>query len=141
MTQRLADAITSLYSLDTALSPVALGEAREAAIVEGLHALAEAFGKKIEFTYIHSNGDLRFVLEGADRGEGHFGIELAGYLSMVSTRTGVRACQREVLPGGNWLWINHFEAEKLLKIVGRDMLGIAPEVDGITGSQVPVPRR
>ncbi len=127
MTNRLEAAINSLYSLDPSMTPVALGNAREAAIVEGLNALAETFGKKIAFTYIHSDGDLKFNIEGADRGNGEFGPDLAAYLSKVPTRSGIEASERTVLPENNWLWINHFAAEKLLKIVGKEMFDIDPE--------------
>jgi hypothetical protein len=127
MTNRLEAAVNALYALDTSQTPVALGRAREAAIVEGLNALAENFGKKIDFTYIHSNGDLKFNIEGADRGIGEFGANLAAYLSKIPTRTGLQPSEGTVLPENNWLWINHFAAEKLLKIVGKEMFDIDPD--------------
>jgi hypothetical protein len=133
MTNRLETAINNLYDLDSSLSPMALGNAREAAIVEGLKALAEHFGKEIQFTYIDSNGDFKFNIEGADRGHGQFGEGLAAMLSKVATRTGSVATEGCVLAQNNWTFINHFQAEKLIKIVGRELFDIDPENKPATG--------
>lgn len=127
MSARLETAITKLHNLDASLTPVALGNAREVAIVEGLIALAENFGKEIEHTYIHSNGDIKFNIKGADQGNGEYGAGLAALLSKVPTRCGIHAIQADVLPQANWTWINHFDAEKLLKIVGEELFDIGVE--------------
>lgn len=127
MTDRLESAINDLYSIDRSLNPLEFSRAREAVLIEGLHALAEHFGKEIEHTYIDSNGDLKFHIEGARKGEGEFGDELAATLSKVATRSGAQASKTVILGQNNWTWLNHFEAEKLLKMVGKELFDIDPD--------------
>ena len=124
MKDRLRNALEALRNLDRSLSPVALGEAREKAIVEGLHGLAEEYGRKIGFTYIDSLGELEFNIEPSKPGlhDGTYGEELAVWLSQINTRSGYLPSKRNILPQNNWCRIHHFEAEKLLHMVAERML-------------------
>lgn len=136
MTNKLEDAINRLYNLDRSLSPLALGRQREAAIVDGLNALAAHYGKEIDYTYIDSRGDLKFNIKGADRGEGQYGEELAAQLSKVPTRTGMTAIKSEVMGQNNWLYINHFDAEHLLTLVGKELFDISAEPAPASGPKI-----
>lgn len=125
MTDQLETAIRSLWNIDPELRPVPYGDAREKAIVAGLHALAANYGKEIEFTCIDSRGELAFNIKGAREGRGgEYGEDLAAVLSLVPRRTGTVWTTSPVLAQNNWCWINHFEAEALLKIVGENLYGI-----------------
>jgi hypothetical protein len=124
MNDRLRNALETLRNLDTSLKPVPFADAREKAIVEGLHGLAEEYGRKIGFTHINSLGELDFNIEPSKPGlhDGTYGDELAEWLSQVETRTGITASKRNILPQNNWCRIKHFEAEKLLNLVADRML-------------------
>jgi hypothetical protein len=125
MSHDLEETINRLWNLDTSLKPVPFGDAREQAIIDGLHALAGHFGKEIDYTHIDANGELNFFIKGASQGlGGEYGEDLAALLSQVPRRTGVSATTSAVLPENNWCRINHFEAEKLLKIAGEEIFGI-----------------
>lgn len=125
MSNDLEDAINTLWNIDPDLKPVPFGNQREAAIVAGLHALAAHYGKEIDFTRIDGNGELDFNIKGASRGlKVEYGEELAAVISQVPRRTGISPTVSAVLPENNWCRINHFHAERLLKIVGRDLFGI-----------------
>jgi len=129
MNDRLRNALEALRNLDRSLKPVPFADAREKAIVEGLHGLAEEYGRKIGFTHINSLGELDFNIEPSKPGlyDGTYGEELAGWLSQIETRTGERASKRNILPQNNWCRINHFEAEKLLLLVAEHKLDIEVE--------------
>lgn len=136
MSHDLEEAINALWNLDQDLKPVQLGNQREAAIVAGLHGLAAHFGKDIDFTRIDANGELDFNIKGEFRGFcGEYGEELAAVISQVPRRTGIYPTDGSVLPENGWCRINHFDAERLLKIVGHDLFGI----DG--PSTAPTPNR
>ncbi len=125
MSHDLEETIIRLWNLDTSLKPVPFGDAREKAIVDGLHALAGHFGKEIDYTYIDANGELNFFIKGASQGlGGEYGEELAALLSQVPRRTGISATDAPVLPENNWCRINHFAAEKLLMLAGEEIFGI-----------------
>ncbi len=125
MSHDLEETINRLWNLDTTLKPAPYGNARETAIVEGLHALAAHFGKEIDFTRIDANGELNFNLKGSAQGlGGEYGEELAAIISQVPRRMGVSPTDAAMLPQNNWCRINHFDAERLLKIVGEDLFGI-----------------
>jgi len=125
MSNDLEEAINTLWNVDPDLKPVQFADRREDAIVAGLHGLAAHFGKEIEFTRIDANGELNFNLKGASRGlGGEYGEELAAVISQVPRRMGIYPTERPMLPQNNWCRINHFDAERLLKIVGRDLFGI-----------------
>lgn len=110
ITPRLTRAIHALRHLDRTLKPVQLGTAREGALIEGLHALAEAHGRTIEPTRIDTNGDMRFVVQ---YGLG-YGSSLAPVLSRVPRRTGVAPYAGPCIPENGWCFINHFDVERLL---------------------------
>ena len=134
MTERLEAAIHRLWNVDAGMSPLAIAREREAAIVEGLVELARMHGREIEQTYIDSNGELAFNVEGSREGKVSYGPDLAAVLSNVSRRTGIAPTSAAVLPEGAWCRINHFEAERLLKIVGADEFGIdGPENAATSG--------
>ena len=113
MNERLSKAIQALRGLDRTLKPVPFARAREDALVEGLHALAEAYGRKIAFTRIDANGEMDFNIEG--EGEiGRYGEELAAVLSRVPWRTGIQSSNTPMLGVNSWCHINHIDVERLL---------------------------
>ena len=132
MNERLKNALDALQNLDRSLSPVALGNAREDALIEGLHGLADEYGKKINPTFINAWGEMDFNIIG-DMGPGNhlpsgqYGEELAAFLSEIATRTGTTASVGHVLPENGWTMINHFEVEKLLLNVAEKLLNQEPE--------------
>lgn len=109
------------------LTPVQRGNIREKALIRGLNKLVEKHGKEIDPVYgINASGEVliamkhpkRKITEGCDR----FGEELAGLLSQVDTRTGIQPRKGTVLPENGWLYINHFDLEKLLAIAEKQDL-------------------
>jgi hypothetical protein len=125
MTDTLETAIRELWNIDPDLLAYPYANAREKAITAGLHALAAVYGKEIEYTYINARGEFQFNILGAREGRGgEYGEELAAVLSHVKHRTGMDSTSSPLLPENNWCWINHFEAERLLKIVGVDFYDI-----------------
>lgn len=130
MTDKLETAIRDLWNIDPDLLPFPYANAREKALAAGLHALAAMHDKEIEYTYIDSRGEFQFNILGSREGRGgRYGEGLAEILSLVPRRTGISPTSSPVLPENNWCWINHFEAERLLKIVGADLFDIhGPDV-------------
>lgn len=121
---RLQESFDWLLSPPAGLTPVELSRQREKALVDGLNGLAGQFGKVIKGTHINARGELDFYLDNGFSGCGHkdlgyqaYGEALAGILSLVSWRTGTMATTGEVLPSNNWLSLNHFEAERLLRLL------------------------
>lgn len=131
MTSLLEQAIRDLHSVDTNQTPFEVANQREKALVAGLHALAAHFGKEIEYTMIDARGEFKFNIRGAAQGlGGQYGEGLAEALSKVPRRMGILTTTASMLPENNWCWINHFDAEKMLKTIGEEMFGIAgPEGD------------
>lgn len=118
MNDRLQNALRALLHLDRALKPVPFADAREAALVEGLHGLAAEYGLRIDFTRIDGNGEMAFNVLGRP---GRYGAALAAWLSRVPRRNGLVArTNSRVLPENNWCWINHFDVERLLLLVASE---------------------
>ena len=117
MTQALREAIDRLNNLDTSLKPLQLGAQREAALVDGLHALALSYGLEIEFTCIDANGEMKFTTKGG----APYGEELAGLLSTIPRRYGVQPTTAPCSPTATWGRLNHFDVERLLKAVGESL--------------------
>jgi len=126
-------AFQELHALEhSTLMPVQFANAREHALVEGLHGLAAQYGKQLRHTSIDANGELAFIIEGPVSGRGacgQYGEELSALLTTVPTRTGVVAFARKVLPENGWCYINHFVVEKLLLTVEKDFLKGQSPVD------------
>ncbi|NTF18072.1 hypothetical protein G6L37_06615 [Agrobacterium rubi] len=134
MPNNLEEAVVELWNVEQPdQTPLEFANLREKAIVEGLHALAGYYDKEIDYTYIDANGELNFFIKGASQGRGgEYGEDLAEMLSRVSRRTGISSTKSPVLPENNWCRINHFEAERLLKIAGSEIYGIeGPEYPSI----------
>ncbi len=116
-------AVREIDEAQNAGKPVQIGQAREKALIEGLMALAKAHGKTLQNPLaIDSNGELNFNLKNDWPRNPHvqsYGIELAAWLGEVPTRTGEQANQYGVSPSSNWRRINHFDAEKLLRMVAK----------------------
>jgi hypothetical protein len=132
MNDRLKNALLALRNLDTSLKPVQLADQRETALVEGLHGLAEEYGRKLCYTRIDAHGEMNFNIvgadgEGANRANGRYGEELAEWLSQVPRRTGVNSTNAPVLPENGWCRINHFDVERLLNLVAAKMLDNEPD--------------
>lgn len=125
MSAAFESAVHRLWNIDRTMSPVEVGREREAALVEGLVELARMHGREISLTYIDSNGEMAFNIAGTEHGRGDaYGEELAEVLSLVRRRTGIATTDAPVLPENSWCRINHFEVERMLKIVGADLFGI-----------------
>lgn len=114
MSSRLRKAIHDLKSIDPDLPPYPHSQAREAALVEGLHGLAAHFNRTIMRTYIDSRGELGFVIANKET----YGSGLAEVLSLVPRRTGVSTTSVTPLPQNSWCYINHFHVERLLMLLG-----------------------
>ena len=117
MNDRLRTALTALLTLDTTLKPVPFADAREAALIDGLHGLAAEYGHTIAFTHINANGEMAFNLAHG----GHYGEPLAAWLSRVPHRTGVSPTTARLLPENNWCWLNHFDVERLLRALAAEL--------------------
>lgn len=122
--QEISTIITSLDDLNDAFSKgniksVAHGNSRITLLQKGLEALADAYDFPADVRYI-STGEFTF---NGNRGKhkespcAPFGKELANWLNTIPTRTGLEPKQGYVLPESGWLWINHFDAERLLRAV------------------------
>lgn len=117
-------AVKAIDEAQLAGKPVQIGAARAKALIEGLMALANACGKTIKNPLaIDSRGELNFNIDNdwpRNPDVQGYGIELAAWLGEVPTRTGENATQSGVLPESNWRRINHFDAEKLLRMVANN---------------------
>lgn len=127
MTDRLRDALMALRNLDTSLKPVQFADARETALIEGLRALAAESGRELGFTRIDARGEIAVNVvgpegDGPGRPSGQYGEELAAWLSTVPRRTGTAPYDGPVLPENGWCRINHFDVERLLKLVAERTL-------------------
>lgn len=113
-TPRLTAALQKMTSIeeDRTLSPAGLMYARDAAIYEGLQALADAYGKSLMPMKRRVNGEIEFNLAPQDGSQRYDG--LAEWLSLIPTRSGVTASLHRVVPGSNWCWIQFHDAERLL---------------------------
>ena len=121
MNERLKTALHALLNLDRTLKPVQLADAREAGLVEGLYGLAAEYGVHIAFTCINSNGEMAFNVKSGYNGcSGIYGEQLASWLSRVPHRYGLAATDSPVLPENSWCWINHFDVERLLRMVATE---------------------
>lgn len=120
MNSLLREALVALANLDTTLKPVPLANARESALIMGLNGLAAEYGREIQYTRIDTRGEMDFVIKG-----GSWGPELAAWLGTIPVRTGLAAYQGPQLPENGWCHIHHFDVERLLQRVGREM-GVYP---------------
>lgn len=124
VTPRLKAALTALANLDQSLAPVQLGDARESALIEGLQALADAYGKTLTPTRIDGRGDMEFTLS-PPNGSQSYGAELAAWLNEIPVAYGMtNHMQGHVLPQNNWCRINHFNVERLLEKVQEVVLAL-----------------
>lgn len=101
--------------------PLQVAAARERALVDGLHALANVTGFNMQpIRGINANGELNIY--GAqkpmsDAGSQPFGESFAALISMIPRRTGATPTKVPALPENAWCTINHFDAERLIKLV------------------------
>lgn len=114
MNDRLRNALHALLTLDTTLKPVPFADAREKSLVEGLHGLAAEYGTSIAHTCINALGEMAFNVQG------QYGEDLAAWLSRVPRRCGTSPTRSPVLPENNWCWLNHFDAERLLRLYAAE---------------------
>jgi hypothetical protein len=114
MTPRLTAALQNMASIenDCTLSPAGLADARDAAIYEGLRALADAYGKTLMPMKRRENGEIEFNLAPQDGSQSYDG--LAEWLSLIPTRGGVMPSLHRVVPESNWCWIKFHDAKRLL---------------------------
>lgn len=144
MTERFAAALNVLDNPDRELKPAQLAAARDAALVDGLRGLAEAFGKQIEPVRFYANGEINFIITGSEgSGEGRpcgqYGEEIAALLCQFPTRTGQAPIKGYVLPVNGWCYIQRRDAESMLRLAREVVLGrppAEPEDEG-TGSPRP----
>lgn len=118
---RLAAAFAFLDQPPRELKPVPFADAREEALINGLHGLANHFGLYLMPTHIDARGEMSFILDNGISGTGHpvygyqvYGEPLAALLNHVPVRTGATASVGHVPPSGTWCYINHFAVEQLL---------------------------
>lgn len=118
------EAVRAIDEAQNAGKPVQIGDARQKALIDGLLALGKACGKTIKNPLaIDARGELNFNIDNdwpRNPDVQGYGIELAAWLGEVPTRTGENATQSGVLPESNWRRINHFDAEKLLRMVAAN---------------------
>lgn len=116
-------AMNALNNSASAGKPVQVADAREAALNKALQYMGAELGVLLEPLRIDARGEISIVAieQDAERKRhgtcGHYGEAFAHWLSQIPTRTGVTAPHhpREVLPTNGWCWINHFEAERLVR--------------------------
>lgn len=101
------------------------GRRRGELLAEGLHTLAKGMGVNLhEPLNIEANGDIFIVAKPAnyvprvtEQAAGPFGERFAALLSQFEHRTGSQHVRSEVLPSNGWLYMNHFEVERMLRLV------------------------
>jgi len=127
MTQRFAAAIEALDNIDPSLKPWPAAQAKEAALIEGLRALADVFGKEVAPVRFYANGEINFNIVGSEglgegRPSGQYGEVIAGILSKFPTRTGVAAHVGTVLPQNGWCYIRYADIEPMLRMAAEIVL-------------------
>lgn len=131
MPQRFAAALDALDNPDRSLKPWPAALAKEAALFEGLRALANLFDKEIEQPRVYANGEISFNIvgpEGLGEGRpcGQYGETIAGLLSRFRTRNGVGpAAVRQILPVNGWCYLMYSDIEPMLRMA-REIIP-APE--------------
>lgn len=107
--------------MEQSMSPIEFGNFREANLKLGLQALAQELDCQLKpIGIMTARGE--FLIAAADPKNpsaswcGQFGESFAALLSLVPWRTGQIAIESEVLPENGWLYINHFDCEKLLRM-------------------------
>lgn len=128
MTERFVAALEILDNPDRSLKPAQLAAARDAALVEGLRGLAEAFGKQIEPVRWYANGEINFFITGEQgsgegRPSGQYGEEIAALLCQFPVRTGQAPTKGYVLPVNGWCYIQRRDAESMLRLAREVVAG------------------
>lgn len=98
---------------------------REAALADGLNAIAAMAGRTWRGSrYIDSSGEFELAIAppvGRPQERGTFGVMLAMDLGRVPTRPGGTRITTTPLPENSTTRINHFDAERLIFLVERDL--------------------
>lgn len=105
---------------ETSLKPVQYAQKRELVLKDFLGALAEQYGRVVKPSWIDTNGEMNFNVDTA-KGPEDYGPELAELISRVPRRTGVSPTDFPSQPTANWCRINHFDVEKLVEHVQKDI--------------------
>ncbi|TXH16998.1 MAG: hypothetical protein E6R03_04555 [Hyphomicrobiaceae bacterium] len=112
------------------MSPYEAGRHREHHLCTGLIWLAGHFGKDLCVPlYIDAHGEIPFNLVHIQgKPSPQFGEGLAEWLNKITVRTGVIA-GAVMDPSSNWCRINHFEAERLLRLFAEVVRAESPMFD------------
>lgn len=113
---------SALHNIDDnfAKAPIQYGNKRIMLLKQGLLLLAEHFNFPATVHYL-SAGEFSFNGD-RDSHDGNcapYGDELALLLNTIQTRTGISPSRGHVLPQNGWCKIKHFEAHKLLLLLGE----------------------
>lgn len=124
MSEKLHQAVAQIHEanrrfLEREISSIQHRDLREAAIVEGLLALADSFGVTLRLPlHVDSNGEINLTVMPADGrnpdwyGCGVFGAQLVELLNAHNPRTGT--VPNPISEDNGWCRMNHFDVEKLL---------------------------
>jgi len=117
--------VATLDSPEVRAGGFAASQIREQALIDGLHAIAADCKIKLKPTHIDSNGEFAVNAE-SEKGPfsdvcGPYGEAFASWLSRVPRRTGISASTSPVLPENGWCRINHFDAERLVRLYNKEV--------------------
>lgn len=111
---------------------------REAALVDGLAALAALHGRDLPVCSYQSTGEFSLALSlprTYPDPAPTFGVGFAADLGRVETRQGVVPLAIAPGPESNWLFVNHFAAERLVAAVAEDLgTGRRAAIDALYGA-------
>jgi hypothetical protein len=107
--------------------PIQQGDAREAALADGLRELAACFGVTLrEPLHIDSNGEFSLVVSNGTARDfagdpcGQYGKEFADLIARYNPRMGLTP-SRFMSPENGWCRMNHFDAQTMLERFARDL--------------------
>lgn len=95
-------------------SPVQRADARQQALMAGLHRLATKYGFAWKSSlYINSRGEIDLFLEDGQK----YGPEFVLLLNKHNPRTGINPT-KYMDPSNNWCMMNHFDVTRMLEEAG-----------------------
>lgn len=113
-------AVEALAIAQQAGGALQIGNAREAALIDGLMAIAEAAGALLQRPVsIDAGGEISvFGIRDKFGFSTAYGADFAALISAIPRRTGF-STKSPVLPENSWCYINHFDVEALIRLIAE----------------------